>query len=129
MASNLDIAPTLLRICGLDGEARCQGQGLLEADGRLPESGRSGLLIQHFGLHEPIAQRAFYRGGWKLIVQEDGFAELYDLETDPCELRNRAAAPEDEDRLQTLWAALRSAMIEVGDEDPRLAKILNGSDV
>ena len=126
LATNLDLAPTLLTLRGLAGDAGCQGRRLFEADGRLPARGRPDLMLQHYGLHEPIAQRAYYRDGWKLVAQEDGFAELYDLRADPYELHNRADAPEDRDRLEALWAGLRSAMQDCGDTSPRLTKILDG---
>ena len=93
LVSNLDIPPTLLRLCGLGGETGCHGRGLLEADGKLPAAGRRGYMAQHYGLHEPILQRAYYSGHWKLVVQEDGFAELYDLKNDPCEIRKPRTGP------------------------------------
>ena len=128
LVSNLDIPPTLLRLGGLGGEARCHGRSLLEANGEPPVAGRMGLMTQHYGLHEPIVQRAYYREDWKLVVQEDGFAELYDLASDPCEMRNLAALREHQSLLRGLWAELRTAMEENGDRDPRLQKVLNGPD-
>jgi arylsulfatase A-like enzyme len=126
LVSNLDIPPTVLRASGLDGVTRCHGRSLLEAEGGLPALGRMGLMAQHYGLHEPVVQRAYYRDDWKLVVQEDGFAELYDLATDPCEIHNCAQVPERRDLLEDLWTGLRSVMEETGDRDPRLTNILNG---
>jgi arylsulfatase A-like enzyme len=83
-------------------------------------------MAQHYGLHEPVVQRAYYRDDWKLVVQEDGFAELYDSATDPCEVHNCAQVPERRDLLEDLWTGLRSVMEETGDRDPRLTNILNG---
>ena len=126
LVSNLDIAPTILRLTGLGDESKCHGRSLLEADGSFPARGRVGLMTQHYGLHEAIMQRAYYADGWKLVVQEDGFAELYDLQEDPCEMRNRAAFPEDRGVLQAMWTSLRGVMDDYGDNDPRLRKILDG---
>jgi arylsulfatase A-like enzyme len=126
LVSNLDIPPTILRLRGLDGEDRCQGRSLLDPDGRPPVEGRKGFMAQHYGLHEAIVQRAYYAERWKLVVQEDGFAELYDLTADPCELRNLAMFPEHLDNLEAMWAGLLKVMEQTGDRDPRLAKILTG---
>ena len=52
-------------------------------------------MLQHYGLHVPLLQRALVTERWKLIYQEDGFCELYDLARDPAELSNLA---EDADR-------------------------------
>ena len=126
LVSYLDIAPTILRLSGLGGEARCHGRSLLEVDGRSSAPGRDGFMAQHYGLHEPIARRAYYADRFKLVVQEDGFAELYDLQADPYEMQNRAASPEYQAMLQDMWAGLRAAMEETGDNDSRLSNILSG---
>ena len=126
LVSNFDIVPTILQFCGLEDELNCHGRPLLEADGRLPSRGREGFMAQHYGLHEAIVQRAYYEDRWKLVVQEDGFVELYDLREDPCEMRNHAASPEQRALLESMWAGLLSSMAEVGDNDPRLADILRG---
>jgi arylsulfatase A-like enzyme len=126
LVSNLDIVPTILRFCGPDDELGCQGRSLLETDGRLASRGREGFMAQHYGLHESIVQRAYYRDHWKLVVQEDGFAELYDLRDDPYEMCNRAVSSEQRPKLESMWAGLLASMAETGDNDPRLAKILGG---
>lgn len=102
------------------------GRSLVELM-REPGAGwRSGFMAQHYGLHEPVPQRAWYAGGWKLVVQEGGFAELYDLDADPYELRNLAGDPKHRATLESLWAGLRDAMSEAGDVDRRLSTVLNG---
>ena len=124
--SNLDIPPTILRMCGIDQETGMHGRSLVELM-REPGAGwRSGFMAQHYGLHEPVPQRAWYAGGWKLVVQEGGFAELYDLDADPYELRNLAGDPKHRATLESLWAGLRDAMSEAGDVDRRLSTVLNG---
>ncbi|MEM7224338.1 MAG: sulfatase-like hydrolase/transferase [Pseudomonadota bacterium] len=126
LVSNLDIPQTILGMTGIAGGAGCHGRSLLEADGGLPSSGRRGLMVQHYGLHEPVVQRAYYWNDWKLVVQEDGFAELYNLATDPCEMQNRAGSAEHRCILRRLWSELQETMEETGDCDPRLVNILNG---
>jgi arylsulfatase A-like enzyme len=83
-------------------------------------------MAQHYGLHEAIVQRAYYAERWKLVVQEDGFAELYDLQVDPYEMRNVSTCPKYQDMLEAMWAGLLEVMEQTGDRDPRLTKILNG---
>ncbi len=51
------------------------------------------------------------------MVQEHGFAELYDLDADPYEMRNLAGDPEHRGTLKSLWTGLRDAMSETGDFD------------
>ena len=118
---NIDIAPTILAACGIEAETTLHGISLLD-----PAARRRGLMAEHYGLHQPILQRACYEGHWKLVVQEDGFAELYDLAVDPCETRNLAAGPEERPRLEGLWAGLLEAMDKTDDHGPRLAAIRSG---
>ena len=66
---------------------------------------------------DPVPQRAWYEGDSKLVVQEDGFAELYDLDADPYEMRNLAGDPEHRGTLERLCTGLRDAMSETGDVD------------
>lgn len=108
--TNLDIAPTLLALAGLGIPEATQGCQLLPTP-----PGRSGVLLQHNGLHVPLAQRAWVEDRWKLVLQEDGFAELYDLSTDPAELSNRAGDPECRAVEERTRAALQDAMASVGD--------------
>ena len=115
--SNLDLPPTILRMCGLGEELRMHGRSLQELMREPGAPWRSGFMAQHYGLHEPVPQRAWYEGGWKLVVQEHAFAELYDLGADPCEMRNLAGEPEHRGTLESLWTGLRDAMSETGDVD------------
>ena len=113
--SNLDIPPTILRMCGLDEEPRMHGRSLAELMREPGAPWRSGFMAQHYGLHEPVPQRAWYAGDWKLVVQEHAFAELYDLDADPYEMRNLAGDPDYRGTLESLWTGLRDAMSETGD--------------
>ena len=126
LVSNLDIAPTIARMCGLDDKLGTHGRSLVELMREPGAAWRSGFMAQHYGLHEPVAQRAWYAGGRKLVVQEDGFAELYDLDADPHEMRNLAGDPEHRGALESLWAGLIDAMSETGDVDRRLSTVLGG---
>lgn len=85
---------------------------------------REGLMTQHYGLQEPLVQRAWYRGDYKLIVHQDGFCELYNLAHDPGELNNLALNPLHETELQSMQRELITAMRAVSDDDERIVPIL-----
>lgn len=126
LVSNLDLPPTILEMCGFDQDRCLHGRSLVEPMGEPQGEWRRGFMAEHYGLHEPVPQRAYYAGRWKLVVQEDAFAELYDLQADPYEMRNLADDLDHRGRLESLWADLLDAMRETGDCDPRLSRILDG---
>ena len=78
---------------------------------------RAGLMLQHYGLHQRIVQRAWFEGDWKLVIQPDGFRELYRLAKDPGEIDNLAVQAQFEGRAAAMSAALHEAMEAVGDSD------------
>lgn len=114
---------------GIDEEFRVHGRSLAELMGEPRVVWRRGFMAEHYGLHESATQRAWYAGGWKLVVQEDGFAELYDLNADPYEMRNLADDSEHRGKLESLWVGLHDAMSETDDCDRRLSRVLAGPPV
>src|SRR6185436_2761276 len=97
-----DLFPTLLRLAGV-APPPAQGRDLTPLLGGAPPAGRPTLLADLI-LHGP-SRWSVRRGPWKLIVPRDPgpAVELYNLESDPGELRDQAAARPD------LVAALRTA--------------------
>jgi arylsulfatase A-like enzyme len=97
-----DLFPTLLRLVGVESPP-VQGKDLTPLLDGAPPAGRPTLLADLI-LHGP-PRWAVRRGPWKLIVPRDPGPplELYDLASDPGELRDLAAARPD------LVAALRTA--------------------
>jgi hypothetical protein len=80
--SHVDLAPTLLDLCGLPMDDRMEGVSLLR------EQGRPVLFFADWG-SLLLGVRV---GAHKLIVDvESGGTQLYDLATDPLELTNLAA--------------------------------------
>ena len=119
--ANIDLAPTLAELCevtcdALDGESLVP----LVRGGRLS---RRGLMAEHYGLHNHLPQRAWYEGEWKLVLQADGFAELYNLAKDPAEMTNLAGDPDCQDLLASMHANLSAEMHRTGDNDPRVSRI------
>jgi arylsulfatase A-like enzyme len=108
LASGLDVAPTLLRLVGLDVGPTMEGHDLLGSD----TPPRDAVVTEAvLGL-----QAALRAGDWKLVRtlrdyyatpafhREAGFVELYDLARDPGERVNLAAT--EPDRLAALDAHL-----------------------
>ena len=126
LVANFDIAPTILQMCGIDHDTGVHGMSLFELLGGPTAKWRKGLMAEHYGLHEPALQRAYYMKRWKLVVQEVGFAELYDLRADPYEMRNLAAVSEYRRMLERMWAGLHEAMTVTDDCGLRLSRILGG---
>ncbi len=119
LVSNLDLAPTLVDFCGVESGQGFHGNSLLPLTDNSAVDWREGFLAQHYGLHDRIVQRAWYQGEWKLVVQPDGFQELYRLSQDPGETNNLAMRAEHQDKLALMSRALCSAMDNVRDTDFR----------
>lgn len=119
VATNLDIAPTLLSMASLGGAPDLHGHDLSPLLRGISAVWREGAMIQHYGLHTPILQRAWRTDRWKLVLQENGFQELYDLGSDPAELTNLAGDERHAQRLAEMTASLLAEMERLGDTGPR----------
>jgi arylsulfatase A-like enzyme len=115
LVSNMDLGPTVADCCGLSIDRPLHGKSLLPILKDPARSWRKGLLTQHYGLHQPIVQRAWYEGGWKLVLQPDGYRELYQLSVDPGEMQNLAGLPGVEARENHMLEAVHQAMDVYGD--------------
>jgi arylsulfatase A-like enzyme len=100
-ALSVDIAPTLMQAAGVEIPRSVQGRSLLPHALGKQTRGREAFLLEYYGHENPfpwianIDYRAVRLGRYKYIrwIREDEAHELYDLETDPFELRNLAADP------------------------------------
>jgi arylsulfatase A-like enzyme len=111
MSQNIDFAPTMLDIAGIKPPARMHGESLLpviEGQGKAPEGWRESVYYRYYESHGPhtVPKHDGMRNErWKLIwfpeVDPDGDGprpqgcyELYDLDTDPDELQDVSAVPQ-----------------------------------
>ena len=117
--SHVDIAPTLLSLCGLPVPADLQGASLAPVVLGQAESAPSAAYFQIFG---PFLAGGVERGWRGLRTERFMYARtkdapwlLYDLEADPYELENLVAVPEAGPTLAELDAELTRWMERTGD--------------
>ncbi len=111
LALNIDVAPTLLELAGAEPLEKVHGRSLLPLLGGRAEGWRESFLAEYF--LEKVAPRApaweAARGArWKLIhyTELEGMDELYDLASDPHEMRNLIADPASQSALVAMKAEL-----------------------
>ncbi|HSE37957.1 MAG TPA: sulfatase [Blastocatellia bacterium] len=92
---NIDLAPTLLELAGATAPNTMQGRSLVPLlEGKRP-AWRNSFLIEYYSdtVFPRVLQmgyKAVRNGRWKYIhyLELEGMDELYDLKTDPYELKN-----------------------------------------
>ncbi len=90
-----DVMPTLLARAGLPAAPGLQGADLFGGARPLPVVAFMGRYLDLARAHPRFYDRthtALVRGSWKLVVHSSGERELYDLESDPDERTDLAAA-------------------------------------
>jgi tetratricopeptide (TPR) repeat protein len=107
-ASLIDIAPTVLDLLGVPAPPQFQGRSLLKSSGEQPVYSESMYARDHLGCS---ALRSIRLGRYKYIDAPK--PELYDLEADPAESKNRY------DRDRPLAGKLRAQLLSlVNDRRP-----------
>jgi len=123
MILNIDVAPTILEIAGVPVPTWMQGRSflpLLEVQGT---NWRDAFLYEFYEYpaeHCARKHRGVRTERWKLIHfwEQPEEWELYDLETDPDEMRNLFGQRAQETRVRDLRHRLDALRRETGDFDP-----------
>jgi len=120
---NTDVAPTVLALCGLPVPVWMQGRSVLPLVEGGPAPWRDAFVYEYFeypAVHCIRKNRGVRTDRWKLIQywEQPEEWELYDLKTDPDEVRNLAGAPEHTKQRQLLQAMLERMRREIGSVDP-----------
>jgi arylsulfatase A-like enzyme len=120
MILNVDFAPTILDAAGLEPPAEMQGRSFLElTKGTLPSEWRESMYYRYYYSHfetEPHYGIRTYR--YKLIFFDQiGQYEMYDLKSDPQEMKNLYHHPEYQDIVMTLKNELARLQSDL-DDDP-----------
>jgi arylsulfatase A-like enzyme len=115
-----DVMPTLGKLCGVKAPKDSQGRefsAVLKAPNQVA---RPFLMFGYKSL-----QKALNDGRWKLIrYPHIDRTQLFDLQADPYELKDLAAAPEQAERVKAMLAKLGEEMKADGDADPLTAKTI-----
>ena len=113
-----DILPTLGKRCGVAAPRTSEG---LDFNAVLENPKNSVRQSLYFGYKK--VQKAYMDGRWKLIrYPQVDQTQLFDLQTDPFELHNLAADPEQSQRVKSMLEALAKAMLADGDQNPLTAE-------
>ena len=124
LVTNLDLPVTVLEACNIESNVAFHGKSLVPV---FKDSGmviRDGLMTQHYGLHQRVVQRAYYAGEYKYVIQDDGFEELYNLVSDPCEMSNLANSSGLEAELSSCRIGLRNEMHATNDTSNPIFELL-----
>jgi len=122
LALNLDFAPTFLEAAGLAVPESMQGKSLVPIlRGETPRDWRSAIYYRYYhdpGHHNTRAHYGVRTASHKLIYfwKKDQW-ELYDLRSDPSELRNVYGQPDQEAVTAELKATLAQLRREYQDDD------------
>mgnify|MGYP001559523465 CR=1 FL=1 len=113
---SLDLAPTLLELAGATALPGLHGRslaGLLGRDGSGAHGVRDAFIVEHFSDHVfprmvKMGYQALRTERWKLIHYVDltGMDELYDLRSDPYEMKNLIGVPHAAGELRQMRADL-----------------------
>jgi choline-sulfatase len=112
---NMDIFPTLLEALGLAADTP-HGRSFLPVLRDPAAPAREEIYLEFHGIRFLYSQRGMVTAdGWKYIFTPGDTDEVYDLNTDPAELRNRIEDPACADRVEALRGQLMNLANRVGD--------------
>lgn len=119
MVLTLDLAPTLLELGGARLPAALHGKSLVPCLTGDPQDFRKEFVIEHysdkvFPRMANMGYRAIRTSRWKYIryTELEGMDELYDLASDPYEMKNLISAPAQRGTLADLQKRLKTLLVE-----------------
>jgi choline-sulfatase len=101
LASNVDVLPTLADLCGVAIPNHLDGRSLAGSI-RNPAVQVERVVYSEYALQSPNAKYMIRIGDYKFCHYVNDTAELYDLRTDPDEMRNLASKPEFQGKVKEL---------------------------
>ena len=114
LAYHFDIYPTICDLTGAKAPQEIDGKDLVPVMQGKAEGVRDTILLGY-----KIVQRAIRRGQWKLIrYPEVNKTQLFDLQADPCEIKDLAGDPAQAGRVKELTALLAAEQKKFGDTLP-----------
>jgi arylsulfatase A-like enzyme len=116
LVSLVDLAPTMLDICGLDPLETAHGRSFapILAGQDQPDQWNAA-HAEFFGQRYVYTQRITWKDNWKYVFSPGGIDELYDLAADPHETTNRADDPACRDTLHEMCRQMWTTMKTIGD--------------
>lgn len=119
LALNIDLAPTLLSLAGESVPANMQGHSLVPLLKGEQIKWRDSILIEYYSDRVfprvlKMGYKAVRTARWKYIhyVELEGMDELYDLETDPYEMKNLISLPRGQQPLREMRRELERLLKE-----------------
>ena len=120
MVQTIDLAPTMVAAAGVEIPSQYHGRSLWPLlEGEIPADWRDSVLVQYwsetvFPRINKLGYQAVRDGRWKLIhyTDQSGMDELYDLQSDPYELKNLINDPGAKDELAVMQAKLNKLLAE-----------------
>jgi len=116
-ANLVDLAPTLLDYAGVPALPDAQGRSLRPVlEDRADPADWQDAYAEFFGQRFVYTQRVTWHGDWKYIFNPGGIDELYNLQDDPNERVNRAAAHACRKVLEEMCRRMWRKMKAIGDD-------------
>ena len=117
LTSLVDLAPTLLDLCGAGSLESAQGRSLRPVfEGTADANDWRGAYAEFFGQRFVYTQRIVWHGDWKYVFSPGGIDELYNLADDPYERLNLVDDPEHREALIDMVKRMWRKMEAIGDK-------------
>lgn len=113
--SLLDCTATILDLAGVDTAPAVDSRSMLPLATHDEVPWQEDIVCEYHGHHFPYPQRMLRNDRYKLVVNPESVNELYDLQVDPDEIRNRYEDPDLLDIRRQMSRRLYELLVERGD--------------